>query len=535
MTLYASDLDGTLLRSDMTISEESAEKLNRLMAEGVMFTFATARSLSSARPLVSKLNINCPAVTFNGVFVVDPKTGEHIIENVFNEEQLETAARFFTENGLAPLVYSYIDGRERVSYLESRLDAVRGYVESRRGDKRLRPVQSYEQLFEGRMFYFTVLDPPIPLYELDEVFSRENGFARNVMNDTYEPHILWYEIFSKDASKASALLQLMEYLRADRMVCFGDNTNDISMILAADTGVAVGNSAEQLKANADVIIGSNDEGAVADYIWKAEKGEDSPERAQDRFSAALGAALSRQRGIHGSVGTQNEKLIHATLKNYYVPEEYSQEIRIGNFIADAVSEEGIFEIQTRSLHTLKDKLRVFTDATRVTVVHPIAAKKRTVYISEDTGEVISETDYRSFNPKMKIFEELYSIREFLPSERLSIILAKLRVESRIYFKGNTPPDLRSRSARKRVRRENVPLELLEEIRLESPRDYAIWLPKGLPERFTKKQFCERAKESAASLRLEVLRTVGVIRQTGMQGRCYVYEVAEEFRSLEGDK
>ena len=57
MTLYATDLDGTLLRSDMTISDESAAILNRLTKNGVLFTFATARSFSSAQSLLPRCNI----------------------------------------------------------------------------------------------------------------------------------------------------------------------------------------------------------------------------------------------------------------------------------------------------------------------------------------------------------------------------------------------------------------------------------------------------------------------------------------------
>ena len=56
MTLYATDLDGTLLRADKSISDETAELLNRLADSGVLFTYATARSFSSASPLVGKLH-----------------------------------------------------------------------------------------------------------------------------------------------------------------------------------------------------------------------------------------------------------------------------------------------------------------------------------------------------------------------------------------------------------------------------------------------------------------------------------------------
>lgn len=526
MTLYATDLDGTLLRPDTTISDESVAILNRMIENGVLFTYATARSFSSAAPLMKKLNLSCPAVTFNGVFVIDPKTGEHLIENLFTEKSLYIAQEYIVSNGIAPLVYSYIDGRERVSFLTDRIDDVRGYVESRKGDKRQRPVKDYAELFEGRVFYITLFNPKEDPMELAEVFSRENGFTSNRMHDTYDPAIIWFEIFSKNVSKASAVLQVMELMHADKLVCFGDNMNDISMIRAADTGVAVANACKELKAEADIIIGSNSEGAVAEFIRQREE----PSQHIDRFSHALSIAMTRTRGMHGSVGTQNEKLIHATLKSYYAPYSDEQEIKIGRYYADAVSEDGIFEIQTRSLYRLKEKLKDFTAAAFVTVVHPVEYESRTVYISADTGEVIKETPFRKADPKAKIFRELYSVRNYLTNERVRIILARLRVEKRVYFHGNTLPDLRNRRVRQSVEIQKIPLKLISETILGSREDYRIYLPDGLPESFTKKEFLKLSKDGATSLRLEVLRAAGVITQTGKQGNSFIYSISDKEQS-----
>ena len=523
MTLYATDLDGTLLRSDMTISDESAAILNRLTKNGVLFTFATARSFSSAQPLLKKLNLSCPAVTFNGVFVIDPKTGEHIIENLFSQKSLDIAKEFIVSESIAPLVYSYIDGRERVSFLRERLDDVRGYVDARKGDKRLRPVKDYKELFEGNVFYITLINPKTDYLLLSEVFSRDNGFATNTMYDTYDRSQIWYEIFNKNASKASAVLQVMELTHADRLVCFGDNNNDISMIRSADTGVAVSNACDALKTEADVVIGSNDEGAVAEFIRQREE----PSDKIDRFSHALSSAMTRIRGMHGSVGTQNEKLIHAALKNYYVPYSDEQEIKIGKYFADAVSEDGIFEIQTRSLYKLREKLADFTTAARVTVVHPLECETRTVYIRADTGEIVKETPFRKTYPKAKVFKELYSIREQLQNERVRVILASLKTEKRIYFEGDAIPDIRYKRVRQKLTIEKIPLALRDELILDSKQAYAgKFLPKDLPQEFTKKEFCKAAKESSLSLRLEVLRAAGVIIQTGKQGRSYIYSLAD---------
>lgn len=539
MTLYVSDLDGTLLRPDATISKAAAKKLNMLISNGVLFTYATARSFLSASPLVKALKLNCPAVTFNGVFVVDPKTGEHLAENTPDEQQLELARAFITENGYAPVVYAYIDGRERVSYLADRLDDVRTYVESKSGDKRLRPAANYDELFEGRIFYITLFDlTEQQRAAADEVFSRENGFAHNFQQDTYNDSV-WYEIYSEDGGKAAAVVKAAALVGADEIVCFGDNKNDIPMLLCADRGIAVSNACEELIAAADEVIGSNAQDAVAEYIWQRESARVKPpaparkkpepltmdEQTREKFSAALAGAMSRTRGNHGSVGTQKEKLIHATLKNYYVPSEASQEIRIGRFIADAVGEDGIYEIQSRSLHLLRDKLEDFTRAAHVTVVHPAIVRSRTLYISEDTGEVTDETQFRAMPYLSGLFEELYSLRGWLDCENVGLIIACLKVEKRVFYTGKTIPDLRSRSARKRIHTEKVPLELVEEIRLFTPRDYMRFMPQGLDGEFTKTQFCKAAKESRSSLRLEVLRSAGVIVHTGNIGRQYVYRCA----------
>lgn len=538
MTLYATDLDGTLLRSDKSISDESAQLLNRLTDDGVLFTFATARSYSSASPLLKKLRLNCPAVTFNGVFVVDPKDGRHIVENNFTGSALAIAVDYFNRNDLAPLVYSYIDGRERVSYLQDRLSDVYGYVSTRQGDQRLRPVKTREELFQGRVFYFTLLDPRTDIAELDSVFSRENGFAVNFMPDTYNKDEIWYEIFSVNASKASALLQVMEITRADRLVCFGDNNNDLSMIRSADTGVAVSNACDELKAAADIVIGSNDEGAVPRFIAEENGLSVSEQRTKaaapltdkERFSLALSNAMTRVRGMHGSVGTQNEKLIHAALKNYYAPYSDDQEIRIGKYFADAVNEDGIFEIQTRHLYALKEKLEAFTEASRVTVVHPVEVKTRTVYVNSDTREVLDETPFRTMFRKLAMFEELYSIRKFLSDSRVTIIIAKLKTERRVAHPGNKIPDLRSRSVRKKAQTMRIPLEIVEEIRMPLPGGLRVFLPEELPETFTKAEFCKLTKEPASSLRLEVLRAAGLIVQVGTLGRKYVYSVNKEMHN-----
>ena len=258
------------------------------------------------------------------------------------------------------------------------------------------------------------------------------------------------------------------------------------------------------------------------------------DKENKRLSDALNAAVIREKGFHSSVGTQNEKLIHSTLKNYYAPYCDDHEIKLGKFYADAVSEDGIFEIQTHCLYKLKEKLRVFLDVSRVTVVHPVIREYKTLFINKDSGEKVRETPPRKMKSMLKVFEELYSIRDFLCHKNLTVILGGLRVEKRVYFSGDTPPDMSRKNQRKKCVIETIPLEILDETVLEKPRDYEIFLPRsGLSEYsegFTKKQLCKAANESSSSLRTEVLRTVGIIEKTGEKtgksGREFVYKLSE---------
>lgn len=243
----------------------------------------------------------------------------------------------------------------------------------------------------------------------------------------------------------------------------------------------------------------------------------------DKFTEAVNKALQREKGLHGSVGTQNEKVIHAALKNYYAPFSDEQEVKIGGYFADAVCEDGIFEIQTRQLYKLKDKLSAFLEFSRVTVVYPSACVLNTVYINEDSGEIVKETSPRKINSLIKVFEELYSIRSFLNNENLRIIIARLNIRKNVYFRGNDLPNIASRSVRKKCRIEKIPLEFRDEMILENKTDYKRFLPEELNGEFSKKEFSQAAGESSSSLRLEVLRTVGIIEKTGKKGNRYLYK------------
>lgn len=86
-TLYVTDLDGTLLNSNDRISQYSIETINGLVAKGMQFTYATARSLVSASVVAKGLSTTIPIIAYNGVLIMNPNTGEVISFLSFTEEE----------------------------------------------------------------------------------------------------------------------------------------------------------------------------------------------------------------------------------------------------------------------------------------------------------------------------------------------------------------------------------------------------------------------------------------------------------------
>ncbi len=267
-TLFISDLDGTLLTSKETVSEYSLKNLNAMIdGGGLFFTYATARSLNSAAKACWGLRQNLPVILYNGSLVMEPSTRQVLYNNHFNAGQLAYLEELFTRYGISPLVYSFgKNGRERVSWRTGKESAgMKRYLERRRGDYRLNPIEGREALEGDEIFYFTCIGRKEDLDALHEAVEGSMDMKCIYEQETYQTDY-WCEIMPMSTSKGAAARELRKILGAERLVCFGDGINDASLFDAADESYAVANAVESLKAKATGVIGFSEEDAVCKFI-----------------------------------------------------------------------------------------------------------------------------------------------------------------------------------------------------------------------------------------------------------------------------
>lgn len=265
-TLYVTDLDGTLLNKNDKISEYSCRVINELVEKGMLFTYATARSLSSASIVAEGLSTKIPVIVYNGGFIVRPDTGEQLYSVSFTPKERTDLQETLAAAGVSPLVYSYIDGVEKVSWNTTKENSgIRRYLDKRKGDKRMRPLPDEKGLYDGEFFYFTCIGEREELLPLCDIFKGKEQFNITFQQEIYRPEY-WFEIMPGKATKANAIARLKEMWGCERIVSFGDSLNDIPMFQISDECYAVSNAAEPLKELATGIIASNEEDAVAKWL-----------------------------------------------------------------------------------------------------------------------------------------------------------------------------------------------------------------------------------------------------------------------------
>ncbi len=267
MELVVFDLDGTLLNRDSVISDYTSETLQLLTERNIAYTVATGRTLHGARAVLDGHSFPLPQVYKNGVMTWHPESKRFSSGAMLTTDELENVVRACRANTVTPFVFTLDDDNGSTVYHPPVLTDV-----------------------ERDLIRSIGIDEPLEVRALDDLPSDATITHVNSIGDgdaieavlrsvNDEPHLVaysgiafegrewrWLDIHHSDASKGGAINDMKQLLGLERVICFGDSDNDLSMFEAADEGYAPANANERVKSAATAVIGHHDEEGIAHFL-----------------------------------------------------------------------------------------------------------------------------------------------------------------------------------------------------------------------------------------------------------------------------
>ncbi len=263
--LFCTDLDGTLLKNDGTISSENIKAIEYFEKEGGMFTFITGRMPFYVDNIHNAVKPNVPIGCVNGGGLFDWDKGEYIWTSPVPQEVLELIKSVDIE---VPRASIQVNTFYKTYFCKE--NAVMKYFRDITGVPNL--VCDYHDVTEPIAKIIFGGEEEEDILQIQKTLDA-HPLAENFAFIRSEKHL--YEILPKGIAKDTALVKLVEHLDLDinRTIAIGDYDNDIKILKKAKVGIAVANANESTKAVADYITVSNEEHAIAKVIEDLELGK----------------------------------------------------------------------------------------------------------------------------------------------------------------------------------------------------------------------------------------------------------------------
>ncbi|HEX5466908.1 MAG TPA: Cof-type HAD-IIB family hydrolase [Candidatus Limnocylindrales bacterium] len=263
--LVVSDLDGTLLRGDLTVSPRVRQAIDATQARGVSVLVASGRMYRSIVPWAQELGLGGPVIAYQGAYVRElpgrttgpqppQAAGALLRHRPLDAAVAREAVAWCLGRGLDPhaniddqLVMSEDDRNaadyERSSGIEAR------FVPDLMAELERWPTKILAAGASGR-----------PEALLDEVRATFRGRAQVTVS-----HPEYLEFTAPGVTKGQALRWVARRLRVPirQVLAIGDQYNDLEMLAAAGHGVAMGQSPLRVRAAARYVTGSIDEDGAA--------------------------------------------------------------------------------------------------------------------------------------------------------------------------------------------------------------------------------------------------------------------------------
>lgn len=244
------DLDGTLLRSDKTISERTLSVLKKCREKGILIGVSTSRGEKNSLRFIEKL---CPDILIasGGAFVT--YKGQYIYKAEFSVEE--------TQHMIA--LARQICGAD----CEITIDTLHEHYWNYKIDPNIADASWGVSIYTDYTdFTQKSLKICVEIFDSEKAVKLSECLpdcdcVKFVDGD-------WYKFTKKTATKEQAILKLCEAcdITVESIIAFGDDLVDIGMLKLCGTGIAMGNALQEVKKIADIVIGTNDEDGIAQWL-----------------------------------------------------------------------------------------------------------------------------------------------------------------------------------------------------------------------------------------------------------------------------
>ncbi|MCL2220702.1 MAG: HAD family hydrolase [Oscillospiraceae bacterium] len=242
--MVVTDLDGTFLQSDESISNRTTSAFKRCRELGLKLAYATGRGATSTMIVPSELFDGF--VRCNGASAHDGDTLIH--SSLIDIDTVRPLLLAFVENGFEIVAEcggvhcSTFNVTERWKWL----------IESKIVDF---------NTFNGKAEKIYSPSACAEVQELLAIYTPSDYYS-NSSNDGFS------FVMHKDATKSKGVNALANRwgIKSDEIVAFGDDTNDIDLLEYCGIGVAMGNALDNIKAVANEICDTNNNDGIAKWL-----------------------------------------------------------------------------------------------------------------------------------------------------------------------------------------------------------------------------------------------------------------------------
>lgn len=272
--LAATDLDGTLISSNGEISNENFEAMENAVNNGLYVVPTTGRSFYEMPESLREKKTYTHCICSNGAVIFD-RDGKEIWKSTFSKA--ETMELFGILSEYDTMIEVYTKGTPvtekskltKESYIHYRVEENYHDVltDTRKGTENLESfLTENDEGAEMFNIFFSDMD------ERKEAFERIGKLNNVELTTSMESNM---EILQRSVNKGSSLTMLCEKLnvKKEEVMAMGDSRNDLTLLSAAGTALAVANACDDLKQVADEVICSCDESAMAYALSRFVQGE----------------------------------------------------------------------------------------------------------------------------------------------------------------------------------------------------------------------------------------------------------------------